>query len=234
MASERTITDEAVRKATGQSWTHWFRVLDRWKAIEKGHTATARYLYEEHGLSGWWSQAVTVRHEIERRMRVVGQRGKTYEMSVTRTVVASRSQCFESFLDPKKQSVWFTTKAKADLRVGGRYANADGDQGEFLAIQPPKRLRFTWENAEHCPGTVVEVAFTAKGAAKTMVALTHGKLASAKDRESMKRGWSWAMDSFKSYVETGRAITNEVWEQARKAGIARTRTVARKRSTSRA
>jgi uncharacterized protein YndB with AHSA1/START domain len=227
MPTQRQINDAAVRKATGQVWDYWFRVLDRWKAIEKGHTATARYLKEVHQLPGWWSQMVTVQHEKERRARVVGQRGRTFEVGVTRTVAAPVDRCFRVFLEPKEQSAWFTTKAKADLRVGGRYSNADGDQGEFLAIQPTRRLRFTWENAKHCPGTVVEVTFIAKDKtkSKTLVALTHQKLASTKDRESMKRGWSWAMDSYRSYVETGQAISNEAWEKARKS---RARTRSRK------
>ena len=33
----------------------------------------------------------------------------------------------------------------------------------------------------------------------------------------MGLGWSWAMDSYRSYVETGRPIPNAEWEKARKA-----------------
>ncbi|MSQ11875.1 MAG: hypothetical protein EXR48_04190 [Dehalococcoidia bacterium] len=36
---------------------------------EKGHKATARYLAEQHKLSGWWSQMVVVRYEWEQGRR---------------------------------------------------------------------------------------------------------------------------------------------------------------------
>ncbi|HUG16578.1 MAG TPA: YdeI/OmpD-associated family protein, partial [Thermomicrobiales bacterium] len=36
----------------------------------KGHTAMARYLTDEHGVSAWWAQTVTNRYEWERGLRV--------------------------------------------------------------------------------------------------------------------------------------------------------------------
>ena len=33
------------------------------------HKQIAEYLYEKHGLSGWWSQVVTVVYEQERGLR---------------------------------------------------------------------------------------------------------------------------------------------------------------------
>ncbi|MBD3161733.1 MAG: hypothetical protein GF346_05700 [Candidatus Eisenbacteria bacterium] len=216
MGSEKKISDEAVRNATGRGWTDWTRLLDEWGAPRKGHAATARHLAERHGLSPWWSQTVTVRYELDRGLRVEGQRGNRFALSVTRTVGADRARAFDAFLDPKNQSIWFTTTAKADLRIGGRYENADGDTGQFLVIDRPIRVRFTWENPKHCPGTRVTVDFAESGPNRTQVRLTHAKLASADDREKMKQGWSWAMDSYRSYVETGRPITEAEWERRKK------------------
>ena len=69
MTGWRRISNDAVLAKTGKSWDAWFAVLDRFDVPARGHTATARYLREEHGVSGWWAQAVTVRYEHERGLR---------------------------------------------------------------------------------------------------------------------------------------------------------------------
>jgi acyl-coenzyme A synthetase/AMP-(fatty) acid ligase len=35
--------------------------------------------------------------------------------------------------------------------------------------------------------------------------------------ETMKEAWSWALDSLRSYLETGKPIAVEAWEEAREA-----------------
>ena len=47
----------------------WYALLDAWGAAEQGHTKTAKYLCDEHGVSPWWAQVVTIRHEYERGLR---------------------------------------------------------------------------------------------------------------------------------------------------------------------
>ena len=68
-AGFRRIGEEAVRAKTGKGWEEWYAILDACSAKEKGHTRTARHLLEEHGLSPWWAQAVTIRYEWERGLR---------------------------------------------------------------------------------------------------------------------------------------------------------------------
>jgi uncharacterized protein YndB with AHSA1/START domain len=213
--SEQKISDEAVRKATGKSWKQWVATLDRWNAAAKGHRETARHLAAEHGITAWWSQAVTVRYEQEKGLRAVGQKPGGFDVSVQRTIGAPVAEAWESFTNEKLLSTWFTTKARVDLKVGGRYSNADGDQGEFRRIDPQKLLRFTWDNAGHCPGTMVEVTFDPKGKGKSVVRLTHSKLDSARAREEMKEGWAWAMDNLKRFLEKAEVQTFEAWRKQR-------------------
>ena len=109
---------------------------------------------------------------------------------------------------------WFTSKARLNLREGGRYSNADGDHGEFRVILPEKRLTFTWENAKHCPGSTVELRLYRKPG-KTQVVVEHAKLPDRKGAEEMKEGWSWALDSLRSYLETGVPVKWEEWRAKR-------------------
>jgi hypothetical protein len=68
-AGPQGIGDETVLAKTGQRTDEWNALLDAWEAPSKGHTAIARYLEREHGLSGWWAQTVTVRYEYARGLR---------------------------------------------------------------------------------------------------------------------------------------------------------------------
>jgi len=65
----RKISEEAVMARTGKGWQEWLAILDAWGAPTQGHTRTAAYLLDHHGLSGWWAQAVAIRYEWERGLR---------------------------------------------------------------------------------------------------------------------------------------------------------------------
>jgi hypothetical protein len=68
-AGSRRISDQAVRAKTGKGWREWFAILDAIDVKEKGHTRTARYLAEQHGVSPWWAQTITIRYEWEKGLR---------------------------------------------------------------------------------------------------------------------------------------------------------------------
>ena len=91
-----SISDEAALAKTGKNWSAWFRVLDRWGARKKSHPEIAKHLAAEHGLSGWWSQMVTVEFEKARGMRAaVGDRAaRGFEVSVQRTVPLSAAETY--------------------------------------------------------------------------------------------------------------------------------------------
>ena len=69
-AGFRRISDDAVHTATGKGWDEWFAILDGWDTGSKGHTASAKYLREHHGVSEWWAQAAAIRYEWERGLRM--------------------------------------------------------------------------------------------------------------------------------------------------------------------
>lgn len=197
---ETRIGDDAVKKRTGRTWQEWFSLLDAWGARERGHQATARHLHGEHGLSGWWSQMVTVEYERSRGLREVGQRGDEYRVAVQRTVEASPEAVFAAWTDPSLLARWFTKRAVVDPRAGGRYATSDGDRGRFLRVEPPTRLRFTWDHPDHSPGIVVEVTIRPKEPGRSVVRVEHTRLPSRDAFVDMKEGWTGALVSLRSFV----------------------------------
>lgn len=210
---EGAISDQAVREKTGKSWASWFKLLDAWGAKSHDHATIANHLQTELAIDPWWAQTITVRYEQERGLRVLGQRADgSFEFAVQRTIATTAIQAYDAFTDPALLSKWFTSAAENDLRVGGHYQNADGDKGQYLLLEKPKRVRFTWDNEQHCPGTLVEVTFQPKTNEKVQVRIQHTKLRDQNAYHDMKEGWTWAITSLKSFLETGSPVTYESWK----------------------
>ena len=83
--SDTNISHDAARAATGHGWAHWFDALDGFGAAEAGHKESASWLHEEHGLSGWWAQMITVQYERDRRLREIGEASGGFQMGAQRT-----------------------------------------------------------------------------------------------------------------------------------------------------
>lgn len=121
---------------------------------------------------------------------------------VRRLIRAPRDVVFAAWLDPASLAQWMrpgdvtAVTAEVDPRVGGRFrivmthARGDGEHhGQYLEIEPPSRLVFTWisSNTNFLP-TVVTVEFLERGADTEMV-LTHRGLPPARIGPHQK-GWT--------------------------------------------
>lgn len=128
------------------------------------------------------------------------------DIVLEKQIEKSAEDVYNALTDPVLLSVWFTKNAKCELQPGGRYENDDKDEGVFLELIPFKRIRFTWDNKEHCPGTEVDIQLIEEYNIKTKITLRHLKLKSEKDCAEMKEGWTWALTSLKSFLETGKPV----------------------------
>ena len=146
-STKGAISDASVQKKTGHDLAHWFGVLDRFGAVEKGHTAAARHLYETHGVDGWYAQGITVSYERARGVRGINQRcDGAWEVSVSKTLTASTAQLVKAFSDARKRSEWTSeadptlaaalAKGLADKRSKGWVVRPDGHPGPDSAACP--------------------------------------------------------------------------------------------------
>jgi uncharacterized protein YndB with AHSA1/START domain len=121
---------------------------------------------------------------------------------VRRTISVPREQVFAAWLDPLGLARWMcpgdagTATADVDARVGGTFRivmNHGGGSaehtGEYLSIDPPSRLSFTWiSDATNGLPTVVTVEFLERGGGTELV-LTHRRL--PPDRiDDHRDGWT--------------------------------------------
>jgi uncharacterized protein YndB with AHSA1/START domain len=120
-------------------------------------------------------------------------------------------QVFDLLTQPTELAKWwgphgFTTpEIHIDLRVGGslRFTMQppDGESfhlsGEFLQIEFPNRLRFTFRWDEPVPDdreTVVELSLDSRDARTTVMTLTQGEFATEERLELHRSGWAGSFD----------------------------------------
>lgn len=107
-ANPPEVPDESVREHTGRSWNDWCDVIDSSETAVEGHRAVARWLGDEQGLDGWWSQAVTIGWERITGRRVPGQLSDgTFAANKSRTMVGEAGALRALIVDDTSRSDLF-------------------------------------------------------------------------------------------------------------------------------
>ena len=84
---EQNMGPEAMQRATGRTHEEWRVVLTEAGAMAWDHPTIARHLVEQHGVDGWWAQAITVDLEQACKGRLPGQRADgTFSTQKTMTI----------------------------------------------------------------------------------------------------------------------------------------------------
>jgi uncharacterized protein YndB with AHSA1/START domain len=179
------IADETVVKRTGKGWAEWVATLDDCGARRRSHAEIARHVHDEHGVAGWWAQAVTVGYERARGLRAPGQRRDgAFEVNASRTVAAPVERLIAAFVDAELRDRWFP---EAKLRVRPTTA--------------PLSARFDWEDGR----TRVNAVFDEKGPTKSAVAVQHVRLADESEAERMRALWREKLAQLKRVLEVNDA-----------------------------
>jgi uncharacterized protein YndB with AHSA1/START domain len=140
-------------------------------------------------------------------------------LELKRVLGAPRERIFRALTEPAELATWwgpqgFTTpEIRLDLRVGGGYRFTmqppDGESfhlsGEFLEIDPPSRLSYTFRWEEPDPDdrqTVVVLSLTSVGDA-TEVSLAQGEFATEARLALHRSGWTEGLEKLREVVESG-------------------------------
>lgn len=130
------------------------------------------------------------------------------DVVVERYIDAPPAIVFAMFVQPELLVRWIGDSAELDPRPGGVFRFTLGDRdacrGRYLAVDPPRRVVFTWgwERAEAIPvpadSTTVEVDLTPRGSG-THLRLVHRGL----DGDAMllhEHGWQRFLDQLRAAV----------------------------------
>lgn len=138
------------------------------------------------------------------------------ELTITRTIAASREKVFNAWLSPEKLAK-FMRPPLADARParvendpveGGRFSivmTAEGREiphaGTYLEIDPHSRLAFTWQSPYSLDDSVVTIDLTEAGANMTGITLKQVKFKDESTRDGHQRGWNAILDMLEQNLE---------------------------------
>lgn len=136
-------------------------------------------------------------------------------VTIKRVMPGAAQKIFNLWTRPELMARWMTPYpgnvdcvAEADVRVGGAFklsmrsdASTCEIAGEYVAVDPPRRLVFTWrggptQNAD----TLVTVELAPSGAG-TELTLTHERLPTPELRAAHATGWANMFDHLVAVAE---------------------------------
>lgn len=175
------ISTDAVRKATGRSWSEWTRILDHAGARKMTHKAIAAWLHENYGdeINGWWCQMITVGYEQKRGLRAVGQKVDGYSANASKTIAAQIGEVYRVFANAKSRS---------RLLDGARHHITTATEG--------KSIRIAWAD----PKSRVAINFYSKGKDKCLVQVEHMKLPNDRVRLKLKSYWRLCLERLSASI----------------------------------
>jgi uncharacterized protein YndB with AHSA1/START domain len=149
----------------------------------------------------------------------VNGQSEGFVLSLTWLLDAPREQVFRALSEPAALAKWwgplgFTIpEIELDLRVGGRYRfsmQPPGEDvfhlaGEFLEIDPPRRLAYTFRWEEPDPAdreTVATLSLDTHGDA-TRLSLRQGEFASQARLELHQNGWTESLVKLRELLGSG-------------------------------
>ena len=130
-----------------------------------------------------------------------------YTLTVEREIPGPIAAVFDAWLDAATLAQWMTpapdisVEAASDPVVGGRFRvvmKGRGQEivhvGEYLVIERPTRLVFTWQS-EPAGDTVVTVEFVRVTEQRTLVTLTHERFGTSEQRDVHRGGWTALLET---------------------------------------
>lgn len=133
-------------------------------------------------------------------------------------IAAPRERVFQALTDPKQAIRWWGRKDQyyfnefdMDLKVGGKWSTSGSSvkmgtlavHGEFLEIEPPRRLAYSWISSWMPTSTKVVWDLTPQNQG-TLVKLTHsGFNGNAEMTQGHSHGWTLVVTWLQAFVERG-------------------------------
>lgn len=186
--AEPELGDRAVLEATGRRWDDWCDLIDASPVAEADHPAIARHLTEDHGLDGWWAQAVTVGYERITGRRLPGQRSDgTFAASRSATIAGDADALRARLLDDAERAALFP--------------------GQTTTL----RSRPTSKNLRIAMGSgVAELSLAPRTDGRVTVTVQHHQLASPDEVAHWKAFWGdWLADLPRTLTDLPRTLTDK-------------------------
>jgi SH3-like domain-containing protein len=188
------LSEKKIRERTGHGLDYWFEVLDRFGAVTKGHTATARHLHDAHGVDGWYAQSVTVAYERARGVRAANQRcDGAFEVSVSKMIAADVPAIVRAMTSPRLRARLSSTDPDLVPALAHALA-APASKGFVVRADGLGRYRYRWGS------TTVQFYLVPRSPGKVSAVVTNMKLASGELVERRRQAWRDFLQSLAELV----------------------------------
>ena len=186
-----TVSEARCIEKTGHGFDYWFAILDRFKAPAAGHTAAARHLRNEHGVSAWYAQAITVSYERARGIRTVNQLcSGRFQVSASRVLPVSTEVATAALGHAKQRRLWLASiESEVAQALAGALASGRIKRGT-------KANTFRFRSAFG----VTDARITPKADGRSTVQVSTTELADQAATEAVRAGWREVLDAFRAYV----------------------------------
>lgn len=191
--STGSVSEAKCVEKTGHGFDHWFSVLDEFGARRKGHTAAARHLREDHEVSPWYSQGITVAYERARGLRQVNQVcAGSFEVSVSRVLPVAVDEAMTAWSRKQKRDRWLPegdaelATALAPVLASTRFRR----NGEVATI------RFAHGDSK------VELRITPKDDGRSSIVARLTALADKAAVEQQRARWRVVLDAMRGYCRS--------------------------------
>lgn len=166
----------------------------------------------------FWAAHLALEPEYATRFDALLEPADTVTVQVSRVIEAPAERVFDAWLDPDRASRFlFATpggqmvRAEIDPRVGGRFCFVDRrgrddveHRGEYLAIDRPRLIAFTFSVDDEPDGASHVAVDFAPSSTGTRVTITHTMdKAWADYRGRVESGWSSIFEALESAINVG-------------------------------
>ncbi len=166
------ISEQAVIKGTGHSWSYWLEWLNSIDASALTHKDIAAALLSAHSLSHWWAQMLTVQFEQVIGRRVAGQDcSGSFSVSVSKTLPGSLDDALAHWLALASHCSEFS-----DIAIS-----------RDATVSQTEKWRY-WR-CGLADGSRINVNICQKNADKTTLSIQHEKLESAEQVAHWRAYW---------------------------------------------
>jgi hypothetical protein len=176
------ISDKLVVEKTGKTMEDWFMLLDKKGAQNKDPKGIYELIGSIPGLKalGEWNQGLLgTSYQWNRGLRERGQKGKEFEVGVSKTINVPLNVLYRSVTEDKLRQKWCKEKI------------------EFTKTTKDKSARALWSDKE----TRLSIDFYSKGSGKSQIVVQHLKIPDPKKAAALKTYWGKTLESLKALLE---------------------------------
>jgi len=173
--------DDAVRAATGKTWSEWLSTLDAAGAAARSMSHQQIWdiaMRSLPGSAGWWGQMVSVGYERARGLREKHQTSTgDFQASISKTLPVPLFAAFAAWADQNLRKGWL-----------------DAPGLDFTKLNVGRNIRARWPD-----GSALDIQFNATGPDKCQIVVDTTKLADAEAVQKAKAFWQDQLERLQAY-----------------------------------